>query len=160
MAKSELSRIHIIRPSRTVDEQKRINRGEEFALIRAEAQIEVLKAELCLWRERCAYKNDMCPECGEDTLQCDRCDGSGFDHSSRSEIDCEDCGGSGKAAPIQFVKVGSEVVNAKYLRLIKDLPNVKISNCRKKNGALSFVFDGGDGLLMPIRVWKKSELNG
>ena len=61
-------------------------------------------------------------------------------------------------APKQLLKVqiGSVFVDATFLRLIKDLPDVKVAGgVREDNNhfaAIAFIFDGGDGRIMPLRV--------
>ena len=93
----------------------------------------------------------LCPRCEDGQLECDKCDGTGV-LEEQSEIPCEDCDGSGKRPVLQRVAVGNQTVDVKFLRLIKDLPNVRIANGQEEVGALTFVFDGGDGLIMPIRT--------
>jgi hypothetical protein len=41
--------------------------------------------------------------------------------------------------------------NPKYLALINSLPNCRISHPAIANEASYFVFDGGEGLIMPLR---------
>lgn len=93
----------------------------------------------------------LCPQCEDGQLECDECDGTGLPEEE-SEVPCEDCDGSGKRPVLQRVAVGNQTVDAKFLRLIEDLPNVRITNSQKELSALTFVFDGGDGLIMPIRT--------
>lgn len=94
----------------------------------------------------------LCPTCEDGDLKCRKCHGTGFDEENRGGTSCEHCDGSGKRPIRQSITVGNEVVDARYLRLIRDLPNVRIANGRKEACALTFVFDGGDGLIMPIRM--------
>lgn len=63
---------------------------------------------------------------------------------------CEDCGGTFK---VELWGVGIDLGDSRfalrYLRLLKTLPNCKISPNGQKQAP--FKFDGGDGLLMPMR---------
>jgi hypothetical protein len=116
-----------------------------------------------------------CPDCngaGTEDCECPECDGRGMvDFSNRHsdyEVDCKTCDGEGKIHKcdkcnatgkitiqnMQPVAVGNAHFQLKYLLLLKDLPGCKIGPGAKAMGfvAAYFAFDGGDGLLMPMRV--------
>ena len=65
--------------------------------------------------------------------------------------------------PLQVFKVaiGWASVNAKYLRLIRDLPDVKVACGKRKNNdefpAITFTFTGGEGRIMPLREYDGAE---
>lgn len=67
---------------------------------------------------------------------------------------CEDCGGSGEIKlPGKYIVQGSKgttQISAIYLDIIKDLPNVMIAPY-DETSAFMIKFDGGEGLLMPMR---------
>ena len=63
---------------------------------------------------------------------------------------CEDCNDTGKVEEIIRVKVGMALYQLKYLLMLKGLPNCKLGPTGEWTPA-PFRFDGGDGLLMPMR---------
>lgn len=103
--------------------------------------------------------------------KCQDCDGEGtFDHGQH-EYDCQECNccgqvmsgeeedkqpcwrcnGSGDAA--QPVKVGIQHFDRRYLAKIMQLPCIKFStNPDDSMGSGYFTFDGGEGLIMPMRA--------
>lgn len=91
--------------------------------------------------------------------ECHWCEGTGKEEVQTTtksarlrKINCEDCGGTGKvlieSAPIDF---GKRRLRVEYLRWIIALPNVRLAMDGGEYKAAYFTFDGGDGLLMPIR---------
>jgi hypothetical protein len=121
-----------------------------------------------------------CPDCngtvGEEGADCPECDGAGtvdFDNRfSDYEVDCKTCDGEGKIKKCETcnstgkievkslnpVAVGGAHFQLHYLLLLKELPNCKIGPAEKPMGQAPFQFDGGDGLLMPMKPfgeWKK-----
>jgi hypothetical protein len=116
-----------------------------------------------------------CPECngaGTKECECPECDGRGMvDFTNRHndyEVDCKTCNGEGKihkcdkcnatgkiaVETLQPIKVGASHFQLRYLLLLKDLPNGKIAPAAPSQSLLAayFAFDGGDGLLMPMKV--------
>lgn len=99
-----------------------------------------------------------CPECDGDgaitfsssqhdyEVTCKSCDGDPKPHS------CDNCGGTGKDER-RFVRVsvGGACFQRHYLAMLKALPNCKIGPDVDPLKQAPFVFDGGDGLLMPCR---------
>jgi len=77
-----------------------------------------------------------CPTCGKPGHECDECDGTG-------EVTTKPL--------LRSTKINGLSFDEKYLYLIKDLPNVKISPTQHAKAAW-FKFDGGDGLLMPLNM--------
>lgn len=88
----------------------------------------------------------------ETERECEACDGEGCpNHCETCECECEPCGGRGWIGERASVSVNGGTFDAKYIRLILGLPGVELSATNSLDGAypaLSFRFDGGDGLLM------------
>ena len=113
---------------------------------------------------------EECPLCSGTGIayECPDCDGEGeFEHGTHSYF-CEECGGSGQVeygstgvsacrhcdgtgakrnAP---TKVGGSHFDLFYLHLINGLPGAKFSPGAGQEGMACFVFDGGEGILMPM----------
>ncbi len=81
---------------------------------------------------------------------CKDCGGSGDGDCDCPTCTCEclGCRGTGKITEMISIQIGETNFDSKYIRLIKSLPELKISPA--KNAPSSFVFKGGIGLLMPI----------
>lgn len=73
-----------------------------------------------------------------ETMKCTEC-----------EHGCAECDNGWLVKP-QRIDLGDSHFQAHYLRLVKSLPNAKISPNGPMNPA-PFVFDGGEGLLMPCK---------
>ena len=111
-----------------------------------------------------------CSECGQDR-DCDVCDG---DESTRPAKEgqegakpCEDCEGVGtryhKDARVKFST--NLYLSLKYARQLAELPNIRIALTMARSGPndsqpVPFSFDGGDGLLMPMRAPHKDDGGG
>lgn len=88
---------------------------------------------------------------------CDCCNGAGSHEREcgTGDYDCDDCAGTGRVMKepgdswYPQIDVGDAAFAPNYLRLIKSLPNVQFMP-NGQHGA-HFTFDGGDGLLMPIK---------
>lgn len=122
---------------------------------------------------------ETCEQCkgGGAFVDCEKCDGFGeteCDHCGH-EGDCHDCNGKGgfarkieeygdhaclychgtgdikKIHPVSLNK-GDMHVDLPYLKKIHTLPNVQAFICREPGLSLiHFKFDGGEGVLMPLR---------
>ena len=65
--------------------------------------------------------------------------------------ECESCD-NGKVFDNPSVKVGSKTVQSKYLALLQSLPGILFApDATSKEQVIPFKFDGGEGLLMPLR---------
>ncbi len=84
------------------------------------------------------------------STDCTKCDGRGFVHDCPDCCcECAACDGAGKEYPLMSVDLYGVPFNVKYIRLLQPLPNVRIAE-PVANKPLSFSFDGGVGLLMPL----------
>ena len=101
-----------------------------------------------------------CPECdgegefeyGTHTYWCKECDGHGqVEYGSTGLSVCRHCDGTGakRDAP---TKVGGSHFDPFYLYLINGLPEAKFSPGAGRMDMARFVFDGGEGILMPMRA--------
>lgn len=95
------------------------------------------------------------PEIKEDWQDCLRCGGSGKEHDcpSCSCDECDYCDGEGRTnkAPMVKITIGNAIYNAKYIKQLLALPGLKFPVNPPKDAAAGFVFDGGEGFLMPVR---------
>lgn len=88
---------------------------------------------------------------------CSDCNGSGESKCSHCGHygECVECGGEGRF-PVdektQRVPVGTRIIDGNHLRLMEKLPGIKAaSDDGKPTDPLCFIFEGGMGLVMPIR---------
>ena len=100
-----------------------------------------------------------CPECdgegefehGTHSYCCEECGGSGqVEYREKSEIACRICGGTG-VARYKPMKVGGSHFDLFYLHLINGLPGAKFAPGAGRMDMARFVFDGGEGILMPMK---------
>ena len=95
------------------------------------------------------------PQTSTEKVPCDRCSGTGEIECREcgSTLECPECGGNGKLEPITpFIlhEIGGVSFDAKCLHLLKNLPGVEIGpNGEGKVARIRF--EGGEGLLMPVR---------
>ena len=89
------------------------------------------------------------------TVDCSECDGEGeVEHKECSSCRghyCEECNGTGKVIPRRPVPVGNSHYQYGYLLMLMELPNCKIGPDVDPMKQTPFQFDGGDGLIMPMR---------
>lgn len=84
--------------------------------------------------------------------ECQACDGNGseFFPSSKGADPCPHCDGLGIQQLREGLACGDAKFSPRYLWLLKSLPGIQIAtNGTDKAG--HFIFEGGDGLLMPYR---------
>jgi len=108
-----------------------------------------------------------CPECkGKDSDDCSTCEGSGVkktDSGAWNTIQCPECGGTRwHGAVVWLLRYDPELnkcyeLNPKILQKMLDVLGVIELTAPPEQGPVGFRFDGGDGLLMPMRSasWKK-----
>ena len=103
---------------------------------------------------------------------CDECDGEGsFEYGSHS-YDCKNCDGSGKVKQViqdgagapceqcggtghdnyQIASVGSSTYLRNLLEKIAGLPGAKIQSHTNGCHPARFIFDGGEGVVLPCRA--------
>lgn len=82
---------------------------------------------------------------------CLTCDGTGQVKRGKEtdKIDCWFCDGTGHQQ--QRVIVDDKHFDRRYLAKLKDLPGIRFSSGITQDSPAYFVFDDGDGLLMPMR---------
>lgn len=99
-----------------------------------------------------------CSECnGRGEIECDlghmhdceECDGKGSSRGGGES--CPDCEGSGMVKKFTPVSIGKAHIDLKYALLLSSLGDVKLAPSGKLD-PIYFQFDGGDGLIMPVRV--------
>lgn len=94
------------------------------------------------------------PEIKETEEDCRECSGSGKAHECPNcDCDCDVCDGDGKQSRkvSATVLIGDTIFDAFYIKLVLSLPSLKFSAKPPKDKAASFIFDGGAGILMPMR---------
>lgn len=80
---------------------------------------------------------------------CTKCDGKGSSRGGGES--CPDCEGSGMVKKFTPVSIGKAHIDLKYALLLSSLGDVKLAPSGKLD-PIYFQFDGGDGLIMPVRV--------
>lgn len=87
-----------------------------------------------------------------DDDDCHACGGSGYAHACDDcGHECEECGGDGSTASQTSVGIFGASYNARYIALLRELPDISIETGVKTGSEpLHFRFDGGDGMLMPL----------
>lgn len=92
-----------------------------------------------------------CSTClGLKKIACVFCDCCGWKIDLATDIPCLDCEGSGKGYNDKQVPFEDHELNPIYLRKLLTLPNCKIASNLDSNNPVSIMFDGGQGLLMPM----------
>lgn len=98
-------------------------------------------------------------EHGQHDYECKECEGSGGYYqpareSDEGSEDCMTCGGRGTTSRYIYL-VANGITHGyqeKYLRLIAALPNVRFFVTDDNTRCARFDFDGGSGVLMPVRI--------
>jgi hypothetical protein len=105
---------------------------------------------------------DKCPDCegtgehyiGSHYYECKECDGEGEVGSgvlSAETEPCEACKATGRQYTIQ--RIDARSFNVEYLRMILELPSIEYQpDHDNSDSTMRFRFDGGVGVLMPVRV--------
>lgn len=104
---------------------------------------------------------DDCEDCegmgsfwhGNYEYDCQECEGEGSNFvAGQGNHTCPDCFGIGENfLPVRGVPIGHSKFQAPYLRIVSQLPDVRLSPGPEANSALRFFFSGGCGLLMPLQ---------
>lgn len=88
-------------------------------------------------------------------VPCEYCNGTGKIQGRDDSGACRACMGFGEH-PYRYTKAGPGAYIAnRYLRLISELPNPQIAT--DWLSVCYFTFDGGDGVVMPMRVTENDE---
>lgn len=100
---------------------------------------------------------------------CPNCDGEGthtydpsYSHDCESrngegtipgfERECRFCDGNGTNCTYIPVIIGPRSIALRYVSMIRTLPNVRVDLGGGPYDPMYFVFDGGDGIVMPMRI--------
>lgn len=87
----------------------------------------------------------------EEEEDCRACEGRGTDHDCpECTCRCGSCGGTGLHQPTIAVGIGNGVFSHKHVLLMQNLPGLRVGETDGTE-AMPFRFDGGDGLVMPMR---------
>lgn len=89
-----------------------------------------------------------CEECGESGIVACKCP-----NCPDLQHQCQDCDGLGYWIERQEVAIGEASFSDVYLRKIAALPNLMIGT-RRRDEPACFTFDGGQGMLMPVKTWE------
>jgi hypothetical protein len=93
-------------------------------------------------------------------VDCEDCGGSGYwncSHCGTRDVECENCDGAGKVTPKEnSVEIAGRHYNPLFLRRIAKLPKVEwvdwlATVASNETAPGTFRFDGGEGLLMPLK---------
>jgi len=91
-----------------------------------------------------------------DSEECSKCNGSGSKHDCPGcTCECEECEGAGEVKTNSdkaiSVQIGKVPFACEYIRLLGELPGLCLREPAEEK-ALLFKFDGGEGMLMPLRT--------
>ena len=141
---------------------KHVHEGDSYFPI---PEIPEPESNVCTWCFGTGNVNP-CPECnGEGVVyfsnhyneyecDCETCDGSGFHIGDKTEDKrepkiCKRCKGEGKIYKYGNSTVSGRLYNNKYLLMLKKLPNCVLAEAKDLDPG-HFIFDGGDGFIMPL----------
>jgi hypothetical protein len=96
-------------------------------------------------------------------MKCAECGGRGTDHPScpTCKCECQTCDGTGSVTvtPTESVSIGDRIFDAAYIRKIASLPGLMVNpEAKDDEQPIAFRFDGGEGLLMPLRTKQEIHL--
>jgi len=134
----------------SVDLSKCVDPWSPGPAMRKEMDCEQCEGEGLIGRERCEEcggRGDVeCSECGQDT-ECDECDGEGFFGDGEK---CPECDGKRRTVQEFARPFGPAFIAVKYERLVSGLPGVRCITPTEATKPIFFVFDGGQGAVMPL----------
>jgi len=88
--------------------------------------------------------------------ECENCKGEkhNFHACECCECTCEACDDEGRVSSLNTVSVGlcGAFFAAKYARMLQPLPGIRVAPSKDAMSPMPFAFDGGEGLLMPLRT--------
>lgn len=87
------------------------------------------------------------------TFECVSCEGRGTEHDCPDcTCECEECGGVGRSEEQISAGILGAIYSAKYIRQLLTFPGLRFSSSPPVDGPARFVFDGGEGAIMPMRA--------
>ncbi len=93
-----------------------------------------------------------CEQCsGTGKTDCVTCGCCGETVELNATITCPDCEGNGETLWDVKVDFGHHHLNAFYLEKLLKLPGVRLAANNDPAGVMAIKFDGGEGVLMPMR---------
>jgi hypothetical protein len=108
-------------------------------------------------------KNPIPEEPKPQQIKYDTCEGTGKEHDCpHCKCGCEECDGSGWMQEFicESVQIGPRLLSVAAMRKIATLPQLMVdADSPGEMEAMSFKFDGGDGLLMPLRCTYERHLD-
>lgn len=85
---------------------------------------------------------------------CEDCDGRGTEHDCPAcHCTCRKCNGRGEIAEETAIEIGPSAIPTKYARLLVSLPGLLIAEPAETDAVLQFRFDGGEGIIAPLRPY-------
>ena len=86
------------------------------------------------------------------TIECPSCNGRGREHDCPDcTCECEKCDGTGRNEERISVGILGAIYKAKYISQLLIFPGLRFSSSPPVGGPARFVFDGGEGAIMPMR---------
>lgn len=95
-------------------------------------------------------------------VRCEACAGTGYEHECPTcRCECEFCE-AGKVNETEkiSVQIGKAIFDAKYIKLLLSLPEMKFCRAPGTKEAQPFSFEGGEGLLMPMSSHHPRQIAG
>lgn len=97
--------------------------------------------------QKCQGEGEInCPTCEHD-MTCDKCNG----HAGSGTVACPQCVGKKSCRQVHHRVVDGKWISGKFDRLIVELPNVRYQPGTMEGNPVQFAFDGGEGVVMPMR---------
>lgn len=93
---------------------------------------------------------------GVHEYECKNCEGDGEIYCQGGDLHtCPDCDGHGEQisrSRDSAIGIGNAHASVVYLRVISQLPAVRIASGKTPTDSILFTFEGGRGILMPMRL--------
>ena len=113
------------------------------------------KSVMQMWTQEGEWKvlSAFQPFSVSEVLPCKNCGGTGTHTCKQCEChhECGKCDGAGEIKQIRPQRVGERCYDGDLLQLISSLPAVEINISGSKTACGSFRFEGGIGVIMPMK---------